>query len=410
MCSRTPSRRHEARVSPSSRSSGSRPEKYEVSATRSYGGRDSSANTCDGPLAGGVAVGQRLDEAVGDHAAADHDAVASAGVQSDGCAQLVHVPEPRSDSISPDGSGVSVRQRACRLVLRTGCGVLSAAPSLRREPVDQAADDLGAATAPGGGPGRGGDARRPCWQPSSQALTMSPLVTPLQRQIVASAGIRVGEASIGPCRRLRAVRSAGTSRAAGSGGSGVRRSKATVSDAETCGAPRQLTPTSRSPRTTTSTWRRALRVGEGQHPVVGAGVCRRARPLRDQVDADGLEPDAFGQRARSSSSERTEPRRRAATPRPERASERASRSAWCPAGGDQPGDTVRAARRSRRWRAPSGRPGDARSSPDHDAARRSGGRRPGEPGRSRAGPRRRPAAGRRRRTESSVSRTATSSP
>ena len=33
------------------------------------------------------------------------------------------------------------------------------------------------------------------WQPSSQAPMMSLLVTPLQRQIVASAGISVGDAS-----------------------------------------------------------------------------------------------------------------------------------------------------------------------------------------------------------------------
>ncbi len=209
-----------------------------------------------------------------------------------------------------------------------------------REPVDETAHRLADSRRTRSWPGWRPPSRPRVWQPSSQAPIRSLLVTPLHRQMVASAGISVGEAS--GVDRWSGAPVCGTSRVAGSTGSGVRRSKATDSDAETFGAPSAVNPTSRSRRTTTSTCRRACGSERATTRSSAAAPLPRIPRVTRSTPA-ALRRTPSGRTSSPLSARRVDPP----------VSSRASRAACSQPGATSP-LTRRASRRSRRSRGSSG--------------------------------------------------------
>ena len=147
--------------------------------------------------------------------------------------------------------------------------------------------------------------------PSSTHAAMAALVTPLHRQTVASSARSAGEVGPRPWCGARA----GSSRYAGSAGTGVRRVYVVTRSAATAPAPTHVAPTSRPPETTTSTcrptsgslsrrvrWAGSSSRADPHTPMVTTSrpcALRRTTSLPD-VDGGGAERDGRGSRGRRS--------------------------------------------------------------------------------------------------------------
>ena len=108
-CSSMPCRSMKSVLRPWTGRRGSVPEKYEVSCTRSYAGRGSSHSTTTRCVAGHAALGERLEEALADHAVADeHDRGGGLGLR---CA-LRHARKP-AGALFPDRITIVSRTQRC---------------------------------------------------------------------------------------------------------------------------------------------------------------------------------------------------------------------------------------------------------------------------------------------------------